>query len=336
MLSRGFLYSALIRNKQELFAVVCVQLCKGGMFVRKIAVCFLVMAFVVLAAVPVYAQDRQLRQHHTIEIEVECLYAATEVIRGLNGYNLEASVFLNESFRHGAQRWGAFERRVEYWAYSHVQEVLRGLGDVVYESQSALFLGAQIMDADARITALTQEMERLSVMLAASDNLNVLITIDSRLSQVALERNQVIGTRNVLIAQAANPVINIRLHEIPEGRPAVMPDRFGSRVADMFMLSLRTTGTVLGHMLVFAARVFIPVLVFAGLALPVVYVCLKARKRRKETFVFQMADGRVLAAVPTAELSEASWVKIPQETAFTSEAEVSQMSAGVEEEEGEK
>ena len=254
---------------------------------RKTVVCLLVAAMFLLAAIPVSANDRQLRQQHTIEIEVECLETATDIIRGLNGYNLSASVFLYESGRHGAERWGMFERRVDYWAYSHVQEVLRGLGDVVNESQNALFLGAEIMDADARIAALTQEMERLAIMLAASENLNVLISIDARLSQVALDRNSVIGTRNVLAAQAANPVISIRLLEIPEGRPPVAPDRFGSRVTGTFMRSLRTTGAGLGHFLVFVTRVSIPVVIYAGLALLMIYGYVKYKRRQTNALAHQ-------------------------------------------------
>jgi len=167
---------------------------------------------------------------------------------------------------------------------------LRGMGDVVFESQDAHFLGAQIVDADARIIALTQEIDRLSVMLAASDSLDVLIAIDARLSQVTMDRNRVIGTRNVLAAQAASPVINITLIEIPEGRPEVVPDRFGARVAAMFMASLRTTGAVVGHITVFVARVSVPVLIYAALIFVVVYVGLKIKKRKANAAVEVEAD----------------------------------------------
>jgi len=284
------------------------------------------MVFVLIMAMPVSAQDRQLRQVHSIEIEVECLEMAVEVIRGLNGYNLEASVFLNESLRHGAERWGMFERRVDYWAYAHVQEVLRGLGDVVNESQNALFLGAQIVEADALITALTQEMERLAAMLAASDSLDVLMAIDSRLSQVTLDRNSAIGTRNVLAAQAANPVINIILNEIPEGRPPVVPDRFGSRVSGTFMTSLRTTGEVLGHMLVFVARVSVPAVIYAALAFVAIYGCVKYKRKRSGVLALQTvgAESRgehsALTAAYGPETTAESWI-IPPEPAVVDEKE---------------
>ncbi|MCL2378832.1 MAG: DUF4349 domain-containing protein [Defluviitaleaceae bacterium] len=272
---------------------------------RKIAVCFLILVLAMLVSVPVLAQDRQLRQHHSIDIEVECLDAAMEIIRGLNGYNLEASVILHESpHDRGAQRGAFFVRRVDYWAFRHVQYVLRDMGEVHFETENAYFLGAQILDTDARITALTQEIERLSIMMAASDSLDVLIAIDARLSQVMLELNGVIGTRNVLISQAANPVIHINLSETMGERPEIVPPGFGFRVVNSFMGSLRTTGVVGGNLLVFFVRVFIPLIVFGAFGLVVVWVCVKLKRKRVGAPVPVVADRDIVASMTVTDVKE--------------------------------
>ena len=248
---------------------------------HKIAICLLAMVFVALIAVPVSAQDRQLRQHHSIEIEVECLDTATELVRGLNGYNLESSVFLNEGNRHrGSQRGAHFTRRVDYWAFEQVQDALRGMGEVLFESESAHFLGSQIMDANAMLTALTQEIERLSIMMAASESLDVIIEIDARLSQVTWQRNNAIGTRNVLMSQASSPTIYISIFETEGDRPAVTPPRFGTRIAESFTGSLRTTWETIGNMLVFATRMSIPFVIYAALALLTAWVCIIVKRKR--------------------------------------------------------
>ena len=228
---------------------------------RFIIGCLLLIACAVLIVVPVSAQSRPLRQTHSIVIEVECVEAALEIIRELNGYNLESSVYMQEFFGRSPQRRANFTRRVEGWAFRHVQEVLRSLGEVQSETENAHFLGAQIMDVEARLVAISQEIERLSTMMAVSDSLDVLITIDQRLSQVTQERNQLIGRRNLLQAQAANPVIFIQLFEIPEDWPAPVPTGFGSRVANSFTDSWRGTRNVVANMLVFFVRVSIPLLV---------------------------------------------------------------------------
>lgn len=272
---------------------------------RIFVVCLLLIAFVMLIAVPVSAQDRQLRQHHSIEIEVECLDAAMEIIRGLNGYNLESSVFSHETVRRGVERRAFITRRLDYWAFGHVQDVLRDMGDVLFETENAHFLGAQIMDADARIAALTQEIERLSIMLAASDSLDVLISIDARLSQVILERNSVIGTRNVLISQVTSPIININMFEISEGRPEVVPPRFVTRVTENFTASLRATGVVLSHLLVFLTRVSIPLLIYISILLVVVYIGFSIKKRQGKALALKMADTNISADAFETEPAEA-------------------------------
>ncbi|MCL2404676.1 MAG: DUF4349 domain-containing protein [Defluviitaleaceae bacterium] len=283
---------------------------------RKAVVCLLAVVFILLYCTRISAQDRQLRHHHSIEIEVECLDIATDIIMGLNGYNLESSVFLHEADRRhfGSQRSAFFMRRVDYWAFGHVQEALRGLGEVHFETENAQFLGAQIVDAEARIVALTQEIERLSIMMAASDSLDVLIAIDARLSQVTLERNSVIGTMNVLMTQAANPVITISIHETLGERPRAVPPGFGSRITDSFMGSLRATGDVIGNFLVFFARAIIPLLIYVALALLAIWVCFRVKRKR--------ASKQVLAAAGTGHKSTAAtWVDT-LETVDEAEADI--------------
>ena len=263
---------------------------------RKIPIYLFAVACIMLMAIPAFAEERQVSQHHSIEIEVECLVAATEIIRGLNGHNLESSVFLNESEMHGAERWGFIVRRVDGWAFRHVQDVLRGLGEVHFESESGHSVRAQIVDADVRIAALSQEIERLSLMMAASDSLPVLIAIDARLGEVTRERNHIIGMRNMLMAQAANPVINITLFETPVERPPAAPPRFGSRVANSFMASLRGTMTAAGHLLVFLVRISIPALVYGVLAVSVFLLYVKYDRKQAAKRALAAADGPEIAA----------------------------------------
>jgi len=221
--------------------------------------CVLAAVFVLAFAMPVDAAEhefgRQLRQTHTIEIEVECIEASMAVIRELNGYNLESSVEAN---------WRAFvTRRVDGWAFRHTQEVLRGLGEVIFEAENAWHLGAQLSDLEIRLETISQEIERLSTMMAASDSLAVLIAIDSHLSSVMWERDRLIGTRNLLMSQAGSPVINIHLFEIPEDRPLPVPLTFGRRVGDSFVNSWENLISGAGNLLVFVVRVALPAVIWA-------------------------------------------------------------------------
>lgn len=248
---------------------------------RRIIV-FLLLTVSILVTIPVIAQDRQLSQTHSIEIEVECLDLAMEVIRELNGYNLESAVRSYDFGRWGVERRADFTRRVDMWAFRHVQEVLRSLGEVLQESERAQFLGGQILDVDARLATLEQEIQRLTAMLAASESLDVMIAIEIRLSQVTWERNQLMGRRNVLLSQAASPVITIRLVQRPEYMPPPEGPGFGSRIVDNFLGSWHSFVTSAGNFLVFIVRVSIPFVALCALFIPLTFGALYVLKRRRE------------------------------------------------------
>ncbi|MCL2216801.1 MAG: DUF4349 domain-containing protein [Defluviitaleaceae bacterium] len=244
------------------------------------AVCVLAVAVPVLASSP--PQGRRLRQTHMIELEVECLETATAVIRDMNGYNLESSVFMVQQFGQGEfVRRANFTRRVDAWAFRHVQEVLRGLGEVTFETENAQHLGAQLMNTEIRLLAANQEIERLTLMMAASDTLNVLIAIDSRLSQVMWERDHLIGTRNLLLSQANSPVVTIWLTEAQEDRPVPVPPTFGSRVADSFLDSWNSLRSNAAGLLVFIVRVALPVVIWAAVLTVVGLVIFRVYKRKR-------------------------------------------------------
>jgi len=226
------------------------------------------------------AQTRPFRQTYTIEIDVECIDTAMDIIRQLNGYNLQSVIATQEHSRQGTLRHADIVRRVDTWAFRQVQEVLRGLGDVRQESEHAVFLGAQLTDTEARIAAVSQEIDRLTLMMAASDSLQSLITIDARLSQINRDRNELIGRRNVLLAQAASPVITIWLREIPEDFVPQAPPGFGTRVADSFMGSWNATRNFAAGLLVFIVRISMPLVALSAIVGCILFLGFPAYKKR--------------------------------------------------------
>jgi len=208
-------------------------------------------------AVPVYAaQTRPLRQDYTISIHVECLDTAMEIINQLPGYNLDSAAHFGEWSRSAE-----FRRRVTNDTLRYVQDVLRGMGEVISETESAMHLGARQMDLDVRIAVIDQELERLTSMMEASTSLAVLIEVNDRLSQVSRDRDALIGQRNVVAVQAQSPIINIMLSEI-------MPDTvrepigFWQRVSVSFTSSAQNSMTAGGNFLVFVIRWALPVAIW--------------------------------------------------------------------------
>jgi len=233
-------------------------------------------------AMPVMANTdsgRLLRQVYTIDIEVECLDTAIDIINGLNGYNLESAVFVTEQWGQ-IVRQANFTRRVDNWAYDHVQAMLRWMGETMFESENAWHLGAQISDVEVRLLAISQEIERLAIMMATSTSLDVLIAIDSHLSRIMWDRDHLIGTHNLLVSQASSPIVNIQLFEIPEGRPVPTPVTFGSRITDSFLGSWNSLLRNAGNLTVFLVRIALPFIIWAGIIGLGLLVANNIRKKR--------------------------------------------------------
>ena len=210
--------------------------------------------------------------HHQvfeIEILVECVEEAIAAINGFSGQNTWANASFNE--------WGSsasFSRRVEPAAYARVKAALRGLGDVRHENERTSSLAAEVLDLQARIAASTTEIERLTTMMANSADLQVLIAVDGRLSQVMFRRDEYQGRLNAINSTTAMPLVNITVWDNPaalEPEPAILT--FGERLSEQFVGSAISMMEFGADVLVFISHVIIPLalLVFvAGITLLIV------------------------------------------------------------------
>ena len=236
---------------------------------------FALAAIAAVFAVPVAAEAQQFRREHTIEIQVECIDEARGIINELNGYNLESNASLQDG-----ERWATFSRRVDNWAFRHTQAVLREMGEVIHENENARILSGQITNLDTQIAVLSQEMERLSMLMAASDSLAVLIAINDSLNNVARDRDGLVGRRNVLLNQAGGAVIHIHLFETRQFEP-LPPRTFGERVSRNFLQSWANTLEFGENLVVFVVRVSVPLMVWVVGATVVALTVVAVVKRRK-------------------------------------------------------
>ena len=219
------------------------------------------LCIILLAATPAWgASPQALRQSHNIHITVESMEEATEIIRGLPGYNLDSSAG-SDSWQRHAQ----FRRRVSVEDFRLVQETLRSLGEVTFESENAAHLNARMMDLDVQIAVLDQELQRLTDMMMASATLDVLIAVNDRLTIVSRHRDSLIGQRNVLQVESQGPILHITLVENLPDAPRPAPDSFGQRIADRFMRSVTNTQQAAGNFVVGATRIALPLVTWVAI-----------------------------------------------------------------------
>jgi len=245
----------------------------------------LLLAVVLLFPMPIMAaQARHHIQDYDIVLGVESMELATVAINALNGYNLESFVTLT-----GAHPDATFRRRVDSWAFRQVQDMLRYMGVIISETEAVMYFGQEITDLEARLTINSQEIERLSQMMEASDSLEVLILLSDRIGRLAEQRDGILGRRNQLLVQTSNPVINIHLIQLfedecePDPEEEEVPPTFLARIGGSFMTSMRWTGTVLGNILMGLAFASAPLVLLAIVGVPVVMLVLRLRKSNVKT-----------------------------------------------------
>ncbi|MCL2500186.1 MAG: DUF4349 domain-containing protein [Defluviitaleaceae bacterium] len=242
-----------------------------------LAVCLLLSGLVF--SLPVSASGMRMQRHYSISITVECLEAALETLRDLPGYNLNSNVTNVEPHTGRPVRQASFTRRVDAWAFRHMQAVLRDMGEVTTESENAWHMGGEWASLETRIRVLTQEIERLSIMMAASNTLHVLIAIDNQLSRVSWERDRLMGRRNQILAESESVVMYIWLSEETEYIRPEAPG-FGTRVTDSFLRSWNALLRNAGNFTVFMARVSIPFVIWLAAGAVILVVCIKIKKMK--------------------------------------------------------
>ncbi|MCL2190325.1 MAG: DUF4349 domain-containing protein [Defluviitaleaceae bacterium] len=256
------------------------------------AILVIVFAIFLLMPISVYASQptRLISRTYNIELIVEDMDEVLEAVRALPGFNLQSNVSQVDAPQGQITRQANFTRRIDNWAFNHAQSTLRELGEILRENEQAQHHGAEIAQLETRIAVLTQEIERLTIMMAASTTLDVLITIDSHLSRVMRDRDRLTGQRNQRMAQTQSVVTVIRLterveyaeeeeEEVYEEEEDAAPT-FTQRIADSFFTSWDNFTRRGSNLAVFVARVGLPFLIWLAVIGLVLLIILRTPLKR--------------------------------------------------------
>ena len=204
---------------------------------------------------------------HSIEVVVDCVDEALEAIQRLGGHNINMNVSTVPMWGREPIRRADVTRRVNASEYRWAQQLIRSLGTVTFESESARNVEQSINDLRLRINSADGEFGRISQMMAESDNLTTLIMLDSRLSEIAWTRDNMIGSLNALMAESGTALLTIHLAEemgvfVPPPEPT-----FYERITSSFFGSLLFMRNTFANFTVFVAYALIPAIILSLFAL---------------------------------------------------------------------
>jgi len=223
-----------------------------GLNIKRAAVAVVAAALLVAAAPSaLYGNDHRVLE---FSIQVEDVEAAARIIDGLDGFNTWSDAAFSDAGSNAA-----FHRRVSPTALPHVVGTLRGLGEVMNESERTSNMGAEAADLLARIRAADMEAARLNSMLQQASGLTVMMEIETRISQVQTQRDNMISRLNAINNTTAMPFVYISVWDIadlyvPEPEPATLGRRMGAAFTD----SAAYMAGLAGNVVIFLAAIILP------------------------------------------------------------------------------
>ena len=156
------------------------------------------------------------------------------------------------------------------------------LGNVTSSGRSAENVTSRYTDYEARLTSLYTQEERLLDMLGTSGDLESLIALESRLSEVRYEIESIERNLRDLDQRLSYSTVNIDLHEVEVYTPNVAVQRsFGEKLSDAFSNGWRGFSRGIGNFVIWFAESLPTLVLLAAIAVGAVFGIRKVSRKRK-------------------------------------------------------
>lgn len=180
-------------------------------------------------------------------------------------------------------RWASYTVRIPADRFSAFMALTDGIGNVTSSSRSAENVTSQYTDYEARLDSLYIQEERLLDMLEQSGDLESLITLEERLSEVRYEIESIERNLRNLDQKLAYSTVHLTLQEVEIYTPTVPVTRtFGEKLSDAF--SSGWNGFVRGiqNFCLGLARNLFTLVLLAVLIVVLILVLRKVRRHRRK------------------------------------------------------
>lgn len=161
-------------------------------------------------------------------------------VQEMGGY-IEGSSIWGSSYYSDSTRSASYTLRIPSDRLDEFIEAADELGNITYKNESVEDVTLQYVDVESRKKALETEQARLLELLEQADNLEDLLTIESRLSDVRYELENYGSQLRILDNQVDYSTVYLNINEVE--RITEIKDRtFFEEIADRFSDSLYTVG----------------------------------------------------------------------------------------------
>lgn len=156
------------------------------------------------------------------------------------------------------------------------------LGNVTSSGRSAENVTSRYTDYEARLTSLYTQEERLLDMLGTSGDLESLIALEQRLSEVRYEIESIERNLRDLDQRLSYSTVNIDLHEVEVYTPNVAVQRsFGEKLSDAFSDGWRGFSRAIQNFVFWLAESLPTLVLLAVIAVGAVFGVRKVRRKKR-------------------------------------------------------
>ncbi len=198
----------------------------------------------------------------------------------LGGY-IENSSISGNSYYYQSTRYASYTIRIPSDQLDQFVGIVGELGNVTQKNESVEDVTLQYVDVESRKKALETEQERLLELLSQAENMEDLLAIESKLSDVRYELENYGSQLRMLDNQIDYSTVNVDVDEVERVTDTGEKSFFGE-IKERFGDSLYTVGRDMRGFVILVLGSLPILIVWAVIIIVVVLAVKKIRKRGKQ------------------------------------------------------
>lgn len=207
--------------------------------------------------------------------------ALDQLVAGQGGYYENNEIQQGAYYDTRAARYGSFTIRVPQEHFEAFLNAAGTIGHVVSSSKSSEDIGEAYYDTEARLKTQQTKHERLLALLEKADNMENIIALETALSDVEYQIEQLTGTLRKYDSLVGYSTVTVRLDEVLEITEQPKDTAtLGGRVSNAFKGGLDDMGRSLSNFAVWVAYNFIGVVCFLLIAAAAIVVGVREYRKR--------------------------------------------------------
>ena len=230
-------------------------------------------------------ENRKLIQRVRLQAETEDMDTLLEKvntrIEELGGYVEGQQIHNGSAYSGSRYRNAELTIRIPAEKLGAFVSDVSAVSNIVSSNQTTEDVTLSYVATESRIKALETEQERLLELLAQAETMDDLLTIESRLTDVRSELEQVNSTLRLYDNQVDYSTVNLSVTEVREFTVVEEPETVWQRIGAGFMESLEDIGDGFVELFVFLVVNF-PYLVIIGAILVVIILVIRTRIKKKK------------------------------------------------------